>query len=252
VGALPAPLKQQQQQQQQQQRAAEMRILIFVLLRSSFAAHLIQMLIDDYGWFNAGWHSPSNPEVHTPEMDALVRAGVELDRAYAFKYCSPSRCALQSGRNPLQVNVVNDDGPEHNPKDPIGGWVRIASLKPPAKQTRTDTLNPRPLHPLLYPTQTDGPRAELHDDRDKTEKSWIFHAPSRQVRARGLPTLPLRPTLLPPPPPSRCQVGRGPGHARPHAAGPRLRHLLDILYARKRCKFQREPPRAPKAHAPKK
>jgi arylsulfatase A-like enzyme len=59
-------------------------------------------------------------------MDALVRDGVELDRAYAFKYCSPSRCALQSGRNPLQVNVLNYDGPEHNPRDPVGGWMGMA------------------------------------------------------------------------------------------------------------------------------
>jgi arylsulfatase B len=87
--------------------------------------HLVQLLVDDWGYFNAGWHSPGNPEVQTPHMDALVREGIELDRAYAFKYCSPSRCALQSGRNPLQVNVLNLDGPEHNPADPIGGWMGL-------------------------------------------------------------------------------------------------------------------------------
>lgn len=97
-----------------------------LLLRATSSVHLIQMLIDDYGWFNAGWHTPGNPEVQTPRMDALVREGVELDRMYAFKYCSPSRCALQSGRNPLQVNVLNDDGPEHNKADPVGGWMGLA------------------------------------------------------------------------------------------------------------------------------
>ena len=59
-------------------------------------------------------------------MDALVRDGVQIERLYAFKYCSPSRCALQSGRNPLQVNVLNYDGPEHNPLDPVGGWMGMA------------------------------------------------------------------------------------------------------------------------------
>ena len=41
-------------------------------------------------------------------LDSLVAAGVELDRAIAFKYCAPSRCALYSGRNPAHVNVDND------------------------------------------------------------------------------------------------------------------------------------------------
>jgi arylsulfatase B len=89
--------------------------------------HLIQMLVDDWGWFNVGWHQPSpNPEVVTPNLDALVQAGVELDNAYIFKYCSPSRCALQTGRNPLQVNVLNDDMVTHNVSDPVGGWAGAA------------------------------------------------------------------------------------------------------------------------------
>jgi len=99
---------------------------VFFSLHTASAVHLIQFLIDDYGWFNAGWHSPGNPEVLTPNMDSLVADGVELDRAYAFKYCSPSRCALQSGRNPIHVNVLNDDMTIHNPKDPIGGWAGLA------------------------------------------------------------------------------------------------------------------------------
>ena len=35
--------------------------------------------------------------------DELVATGIELDRNYAFQYCSPSRSALQSGRNPIHV-----------------------------------------------------------------------------------------------------------------------------------------------------
>jgi arylsulfatase I/J len=85
------------------------------------------MLIDDYGWFNFGSHQATpNPEVQTPNLDSLVRDGIELDRAYIFKYCSPSRCALQTGRNPLQVNVLNDDMVIHNASDPVGGWAGAA------------------------------------------------------------------------------------------------------------------------------
>ena len=44
-----------------------------------------------------------------------------LERHYVFKYCSPSRCALQSGRNPIHVNVLNSPLTQHNPADPVSG-----------------------------------------------------------------------------------------------------------------------------------
>jgi hypothetical protein len=69
------------------------------------------VLVDDTGWNNVGYHARSNAagaEVATPVLDRLVAEGVELTRHVAFKYCSPSRCALQSGRNPIHVNVDND------------------------------------------------------------------------------------------------------------------------------------------------
>ena len=72
--------------------------------------HILMILSDDFGWGDAGWHRPGNyAEVSTPAMTALVKEGIELDRHYAFKYCSPSRCALQSGRHPIHVNVMNTD-----------------------------------------------------------------------------------------------------------------------------------------------
>eukprot|EP00958_Prasinococcus_capsulatus_P000095 scaffold3_cov389-Prasinococcus_capsulatus_cf.AAC.16 len=81
---------------------------------------------DDYGWANAGWHRPEGyEEVQTPYMDALVKQGVELDRHYAYKFCSPTRSALQSGRNPIHVNVQNLDPYNHNPDDPVGGFSAI-------------------------------------------------------------------------------------------------------------------------------
>ena len=43
----------------------------------------------------------------TPNLDALVAQGIELEQFYTFKYCSPTRSALQSGRNPIHVNVLN-------------------------------------------------------------------------------------------------------------------------------------------------
>ena len=42
-----------------------------------------------------------------------------------FKYCSPTRAALQSGRNPIHVNVVNGPGTCHNVNDTDAGYSGI-------------------------------------------------------------------------------------------------------------------------------
>ena len=48
--------------------------------------HIVMLLVDDFGWANAGWHrGADSPEVRTPTMDALVRSGVELDRHYVYQ-----------------------------------------------------------------------------------------------------------------------------------------------------------------------
>ena len=46
-----------------------------------------------------GWH---NPTARTPNLDGLVKEGVELDRFYTFKYCSPTRSSFLSGRLPVR------------------------------------------------------------------------------------------------------------------------------------------------------
>ena len=58
-------------------------------------------------------------------MDKLSKAGLELNNHYAFKFCSPSRCSLQSGRNPIHVNVMNLDPTNYNPSDPVSGFAAV-------------------------------------------------------------------------------------------------------------------------------
>jgi arylsulfatase I/J len=87
--------------------------------------NILMVLVDDFGWGNLGLHNPGNPEVVTPNLDALAQSGILLDRHYVFKYCSPSRCALQSGRNPVHVNVLNDKIVLHNPADTVSGQQGI-------------------------------------------------------------------------------------------------------------------------------
>lgn len=75
--------------------------------------HIVIFIVDDFGWANIGIHrnvtNDPRHEVQTPNMDALAATGLTLDRNYLFWYCSPSRSALQTGRNPIHVNVDNSD-----------------------------------------------------------------------------------------------------------------------------------------------
>ena len=84
------------------------------------------LLVDDWGWANAGWHRPDKTaEVSTPNLDALVAGGVELNRSYAFRFCSPTRSSLQSGRLPTHVNIKNLEPNVRNPNDPVAGFAAI-------------------------------------------------------------------------------------------------------------------------------
>lgn len=88
--------------------------------------NVVMVLTDDLGWADVGWHrAPDYKENVTPRMNELVKTGVELDRAYAFKYCSPSRCAIQVGRNPIHVNVMNLDPSFVNYDDEVSGYSGI-------------------------------------------------------------------------------------------------------------------------------
>ena len=61
---------------------------------------------DDLGWGSLQYNNPQGPR--TPAIDALLATSIRLDRAYAYKFCSPSRCSLLSGRLPIHVNTDND------------------------------------------------------------------------------------------------------------------------------------------------
>ena len=82
--------------------------------------HLVFILLDDWGWGNAGWNNPSCAHV-TPTLDGLVKDGIELSHHYVFKYCSPTRSAIQSGRAPYHVNVLNAAPDVWEPANPAAG-----------------------------------------------------------------------------------------------------------------------------------
>lgn len=59
--------------------------------------NILLIVADDLGWSDVGWH---NGFGKTPNMDALVKSGIELNQHYVQPVCTPTRTALMSGRYP--------------------------------------------------------------------------------------------------------------------------------------------------------
>ncbi|EGD73793.1 arylsulfatase [Salpingoeca rosetta] len=70
--------------------------------------HIVYFLVDDLGYANTG---VTNDEPLTPHIDELARNGTMLRRFYTYKYCSPTRSSLLSGRLPIHVNQENRPPP---------------------------------------------------------------------------------------------------------------------------------------------
>ena len=110
----------------------------FLTAAAAFQAsppNIIMALGDDTGWHGVGWHqSPAcqadvNCAMITPHMDALLAEGVELDQHYTYRFCSPTRAALMTGRLPIHVNQENN-----------AEWPWTAAAMHPSFRTVADVL----------------------------------------------------------------------------------------------------------------
>lgn len=103
--------------------------LVLISVSVAWAApakpHVVMVLVDDWGWNNVGYHRPGDPEVVTPNVDGLVKEGIELDRHYTYHYCSPSRSTLQSGRLSVHVAYGFDDPLLVSKTDHVSGFSGI-------------------------------------------------------------------------------------------------------------------------------
>lgn len=70
--------------------------------------HFVTIISDDLGYFDR--RSAGNINVTTPNLDALFSEGVGLSHYYGYKYCSPSRRSFVTGRWPLHLGELNQDG----------------------------------------------------------------------------------------------------------------------------------------------
>jgi arylsulfatase A-like enzyme len=64
-------------------------------------------VIDDLGWNDLGFR---NPEIESPELDALAASGVVLADYHVFFWCSPTRSSFLTGRIPFHNGFATETG----------------------------------------------------------------------------------------------------------------------------------------------
>jgi len=64
--------------------------------------NIVIFLADDTGWKDVGYHGS---EINTPNIDKLVKNGVELNHFYVYPVCSPTRASLLTGRPPSRYGI---------------------------------------------------------------------------------------------------------------------------------------------------
>ena len=113
-----------------------MLLLLELLLAVSLVVaphppHIFLLYVDDWGWANTGFHRKTpSPEVRTPNIDAIVAGGIQLNRMYAYPFCAPSRAALMSGRMPCNSNHANIRGATYD-----GNHSEVGGQGVPRNQT---------------------------------------------------------------------------------------------------------------------
>lgn len=86
-----------------------MKVVLFTVLLAA-AVHaadkpnLVFVLVDDWGFADVSFR---NPAISSPNFQDMADNGLILNRHYVFKYCSPSRVSLLTGRWPHHGHQYN-------------------------------------------------------------------------------------------------------------------------------------------------
>lgn len=76
---------------------------IFSCSKSVDPPNIIIILTDDQGWGDIASHG--NPDIDTPNLDALADAGARFDRFFVSPVCAPTRASLLTGRDHLRTGT---------------------------------------------------------------------------------------------------------------------------------------------------
>lgn len=87
-------------------RAAALLLALSLAAEGASTPHLIFIHADDLGWHAPGFREPS---LLTPALDELRANGVELNGYYTYKYCSPTRASLLTGRFPFKIESTRNN-----------------------------------------------------------------------------------------------------------------------------------------------
>ena len=66
--------------------------------------NVVILLADDLGWADVGYRGS---DIETPHIDSLAKDGMRLERFYATPFCSPTRAALMTGKDPIKLGVAH-------------------------------------------------------------------------------------------------------------------------------------------------
>ena len=70
--------------------------------------NIILIMTDDQGWGQTGYYD--HPILKTPNLDAMAKNGIRLDRFYAgAPQCSPTRASVLTGRNMIALGFFTMD-----------------------------------------------------------------------------------------------------------------------------------------------
>jgi len=70
------------------------------------------------------------PDVHTPNIDRLVRRGVTFLQSHSTNpVCSPARSSLLTGRMPVETGVISNNRPIHPSVANMGQWLGQAGYE---------------------------------------------------------------------------------------------------------------------------
>ncbi|XP_046566661.1 arylsulfatase J-like [Haliotis rubra] len=83
-------------------------VFAFVICECAEKPHIVFIVADDLGWNDVGFR---NPQMITPNLDRLAKAGVILNSSYVQPLCSPSRSCFMSGYFPYHTGLQDSGIP---------------------------------------------------------------------------------------------------------------------------------------------